>query len=59
MLAALARHRDVHLWLPHPSPVLWQRVAQVAEGVPARRADPTAELPVTRCSPHSVATSGS
>ena len=45
VLAALARHRDVHLWLPHPSPVLWQRVAQVAEGVPARRADPTAELP--------------
>ncbi len=23
LLAALAEHRDVHLWLPHPSPVLW------------------------------------
>src|ERR687894_710297 len=24
VLAALAEHRDVHLWLPHPSPVLWR-----------------------------------
>src|SRR4051794_8041356 len=23
VLAALAAHRDVHLWLPHPSPALW------------------------------------
>lgn len=23
VLAALAEHRDVHLWLPHPSPQLW------------------------------------
>ncbi len=23
VLSALAQHRDVHLWLPHPSPVLW------------------------------------
>ena len=45
VLAALAEHRDVHLWLPHPSPALWDRVAPVAVGVPARRADPTAELP--------------
>ena len=44
VLAALARHRDVHLWLPHPSPALWDRVAPLAVGVPARRADPTAEL---------------
>jgi exodeoxyribonuclease V gamma subunit len=44
VLAALARHRDVHLWLPHPSPALWDRVAPMAVGVPARRADPTAEL---------------
>ncbi|MBF4163483.1 exodeoxyribonuclease V subunit gamma [Nocardioides acrostichi] len=27
LLDALARHRDVHLWLPDPSPVLWQRLA--------------------------------
>ncbi len=44
VLAALARHRDVHLWLPHPSPALWDHVAPLAVGVPARRADPTAEL---------------
>jgi len=30
VLTALAGHRDVHLWLPHPSPVLWDRVAAVA-----------------------------
>ncbi|MCX6396897.1 MAG: exodeoxyribonuclease V subunit gamma [Propionibacteriales bacterium] len=24
LLAALGEHRDVHLWLPHPSEVLWQ-----------------------------------
>ena len=45
VLTALAHGRDVHLWLPHPSPALWSRIAQVAGGVPARRADPTAELP--------------
>ena len=45
VLAALGHHRDVHLWLPHPSPALWQRIEPVAAGVPARRADPTAELP--------------
>ncbi|WP_418608086.1 exodeoxyribonuclease V subunit gamma [Georgenia sp. SUBG003] len=25
VLRALAVHRDVHLWLPHPSPALWDR----------------------------------
>jgi exodeoxyribonuclease V gamma subunit len=46
VLAALARHRDVHLWLPHPSPALWERVRRHApDGVPPRRADPTADLP--------------
>ncbi|MGI5132580.1 exodeoxyribonuclease V subunit gamma [Pseudonocardia sp. CA-107938] len=44
VLAALAEHRDVHLWLPHPSPDLWARIPQVAE-VPLRSADPTAVLP--------------
>ncbi|MCA5892055.1 exodeoxyribonuclease V subunit gamma [Isoptericola sp. NEAU-Y5] len=27
VLRALAHHRDVHLWLPHPSPALWDAVA--------------------------------
>ncbi|NHC16331.1 exodeoxyribonuclease V subunit gamma, partial [Motilibacter deserti] len=35
VLAAVAEHRDVHLWLPHPSPSLWQRVAQAASGAAA------------------------
>jgi len=36
LLEALSRHRDVHLWVPHPSPVLW---ASRAAGGPVRRAD--------------------
>ena len=31
VLRALAKHRDVHLWLPHPSPVLWERLAEAPE----------------------------
>jgi exodeoxyribonuclease V gamma subunit len=40
VLAALGQHRDVHLWLPHPSPQLWKAV----EGSKAsrRRDDRTA-----------------
>ncbi|MDD9205001.1 exodeoxyribonuclease V subunit gamma, partial [Georgenia sp. 10Sc9-8] len=30
VLTALAEHRAVHLWLPHPSPALWERVAATA-----------------------------
>ncbi len=41
VLTALAQHRDVHLWLPHPSAVLWDRVAPAA-CVSRRREDPTA-----------------
>lgn len=37
VLAALAAHRDVHLWLPAPSPVLWERLREVVP--PQRRAD--------------------
>ncbi|HZI96432.1 MAG TPA: exodeoxyribonuclease V subunit gamma, partial [Actinomycetales bacterium] len=37
VLAALALHRDVHLWLLHPSPALWQRTPTSAGT--ARRAD--------------------
>lgn len=36
VLAALADHRDVHLWLPHPSPVLWDRISRLPSG-PRRR----------------------
>ncbi|HEX8630174.1 MAG TPA: exodeoxyribonuclease V subunit gamma [Catenuloplanes sp.] len=43
VLAALAERREVHLWLAHPSPVLWDRVRPdaVARGPLARRTDPT------------------
>jgi exodeoxyribonuclease V gamma subunit len=37
VLAALAEHRDVHLWLHHASPALWTAVEQ--SGTPVRRAD--------------------
>jgi exodeoxyribonuclease V gamma subunit len=30
VLSALADHRDVHLWLTHPSPALWDRVKAAA-----------------------------
>ncbi len=40
VLAALATGRDVHLWLPHPSPDLWARLAASSHGEAlARRAD--------------------
>ena len=38
VLHALSAHRDVHLWLVHPSPVLWQEVAELAPVSPHRRA---------------------
>jgi len=42
VLSALAEARDVHLWLPHPSPELWRRVAELGVAAPVRRsADPT------------------
>ena len=44
LLEALARSREVHLWLPQPSPVLWDRLAPAAaEGVVARSEDETGE----------------
>ncbi len=41
VVGALAAHRDVHLWLPHPSAVQWQRAAEPAAdaGEPPRRHD--------------------
>ncbi|WP_246632715.1 exodeoxyribonuclease V subunit gamma [Pseudonocardia nigra] len=44
VLAALAEHRDVHLWLPHPSPALWSVLPRPSV-VPPRRSDPTAATP--------------
>lgn len=43
VLAALAAHRDVHLWLPHPSPAAWDRLTGIDTVVP-RRDDTSAEL---------------
>ncbi|MCA1841886.1 MAG: exodeoxyribonuclease V subunit gamma [Actinobacteria bacterium] len=48
VLRALAAQRDVHLFLLHPSPVLWNRVTDQTGGraaVVPRDADPTAALP--------------
>ena len=44
---ALAAHRDLHLWLPHPSHGLWRHVAASHDGdrIAPRRDDPTAEVP--------------
>jgi exodeoxyribonuclease V gamma subunit len=40
LLEALGTHRDVHLWLPHPSADLWQALArQSGSGPVARRED--------------------
>ncbi len=40
LLEALGAHRDVHLWLPHPSADLWDRLRQqAASGPVARRED--------------------
>ena len=49
VLAALAEHRDVHLWLPHPSPQLW---SSLAGKTATRRSDdqtaPAAQHPLLR-----------
>ncbi len=43
LLAALGEVRDVHLWLPQPSPALWDSLAGLG-GVVARDEDTSAEL---------------
>ncbi|MBA2515240.1 MAG: exodeoxyribonuclease V subunit gamma, partial [Solirubrobacterales bacterium] len=51
VLRALAAGRDVHLFLLHPSPRLWERVAHVSKQAPPvvrRREDLTAHLPDNR-----------
>ncbi len=48
VLRALAAHRDVHLFLLHPSPVLWEQVAAARARLPSivrRDDDLTASLP--------------
>ncbi|MDQ3616755.1 MAG: exodeoxyribonuclease V subunit gamma [Actinomycetota bacterium] len=42
---ALAEHRDVHLWLPHPSHGSWDRVGASDDHVGRRADDDTADLP--------------
>ncbi len=42
LLAALGRHRDVHAWLPHPSPDLWAALEGAVGQVP-READDSAD----------------
>ncbi len=44
VLEALAQHRDVHLWLHHPSPALWDAVATARPDPGRRRDDPTATV---------------
>ena len=44
VLGGLAEHRDVHLWLPHPSPALWDAVGRGSRstgGTSPRRSDLT------------------
>jgi exodeoxyribonuclease V gamma subunit len=53
ILSALARRRDAHLFLLHPSPALWDMIsdalAPTSSRAPVLRvADPTAELPRNR-----------
>jgi exodeoxyribonuclease V gamma subunit len=49
VLRALAHRRDVHLFVLHPSPKLWEKVASLPGPPPTRRAiDPTAALPANR-----------
>lgn len=39
LLDALAVHREVHLWLPHPSDDLWEALREPSAAGPVRRAD--------------------
>jgi exodeoxyribonuclease V gamma subunit len=48
VLRALAAQRDVHLFVLHPSPTLWERIAGERPIVTRRRDDPTAALPANR-----------
>ncbi len=41
LLAALGEHREVHLWLPHPSAALWRALAEPTDVGSVLRADDT------------------
>jgi exodeoxyribonuclease V gamma subunit len=41
LISALAEHREVHLWLPHPSGTLWDRLAEAGGTAVDRAADTT------------------
>jgi exodeoxyribonuclease V gamma subunit len=43
LLAALGEHREVHLWLPHPSATLWAALDDLRGGPVPRRADRSVE----------------
>lgn len=46
LLAALGAHREVHLWLPQPSPMLWTSLMDgpAGDGVVPREADRSGDL---------------
>jgi exodeoxyribonuclease V gamma subunit len=46
LLRALGEHRDVHLWLPQPSPALWSALAPTGAVGPVARADDESALMV-------------
>ena len=48
VLAATARHREVNLFVLHPSPALWRRIRTEAAAPNRRRDDRTAALPENR-----------
>ena len=49
ILEAVAARRDLHLFLLHPSPALWDKVGEVSvPRVVNRKEDPTADLPANR-----------
>ncbi|MCX5044395.1 exodeoxyribonuclease V subunit gamma [Aldersonia sp. NBC_00410] len=45
VLGALGVHRDVHLWVPHPSPAMWDRLSRLT--IPRRRRDDDSALAVS------------
>ena len=48
VLRALAHAREVHLFVLHPSPALWDKVAALGPDVVRREGDPTVSLPQNR-----------
>ncbi len=59
LLAALGEHRDVHLWLPHPSAALWDSLDRPRRSRAAQRGRLARAGRRTRCSPRWAATCAS